>query len=122
MPSSLAGAKGRSGGAGDKSLDALDRETGTLKAAIMPGDRQHSSVGPPVPASTSVSAPTEHLKEAYNTLVLLVSCAAIWMVCSYIDATYTPRDFNYIPSRSLIISYQWCMVGYASNLILTLMK
>ncbi|KAG2487120.1 hypothetical protein HYH03_014233 [Edaphochlamys debaryana] len=84
---------------------------------------QHTSIGPPVPAATiAANAPAEHLREAWNTLCLLCSCASVWLVCSYVDATYTPRDANYIPSRGLIISYQWCMVGYASNLILTLMK
>ncbi len=85
-----------------------------------------SSLVPPPTASASApgtqSPPVDHVKEAYNTLVLLLSCTAIWLVCSYIDATYTPRDQYYVPSKSLIISYQWCMVGYTSNLILTLLK
>ncbi|GLI63472.1 hypothetical protein VaNZ11_006446, partial [Volvox africanus] len=97
------------------------------------GERQESqgssskatAIGPnvptlPVPPRASQSP--EHLREAWNTLRLLLSCSFVWITCAFIDAIYTPRDASYIPSRSLIISYQWCMVGYASNLILTLMK
>ncbi len=96
------------------------------------GERQETqglkatTFGPQVPFSVSPagksSQSTEHLREAWRTLRLLISCAAVWITCAFIDAIYTPRDLNYVPSRSLIISYQWCMVGYASNLILTLMK
>ena len=92
-----------------------------------PAAVQNKSAGPPMSAGSSIlqgmSQPQPAAtREAYRTLLLLCSCATVWLCCSYIDATYTPRDLSYVPSKSLIISYQWCMVGYASNLILTLMK
>lgn len=100
-------------------MDGTERQETThnvgSKVAVGGGVAGHM---PPI----NSKAPTEQLKEAYKTLLLLLGCSSIWLMCSYIDATYTPRDHSYIPSRSLIISYQWCMVGYASNLILTLMK
>ncbi|EFJ46446.1 hypothetical protein VOLCADRAFT_93268 [Volvox carteri f. nagariensis] len=77
---------------------------------------------PPITVPTKTIQSPEHLREAWHTLRLLLSCAIVWIICAFVDAIYTPRDANYVPSRSLIISYQWCMVGYASNLILTLMK
>jgi hypothetical protein len=86
---------------------------------------QSKPAGPVLLASLqgqSNSQAAEQTREAVRTLLLLSSCAAVWLCCSYLDATYTPRDLSYLPSKSLIISYQWCMVGYASNLILTLMK
>ncbi|GFH08714.1 predicted protein [Haematococcus lacustris] len=53
-----------------------------------------------------------------QTLALFVThrgCSSIWITFSIIDAQYTPRDPTFKLSK-------WCMVGYTSNLILTLLK
>jgi len=53
----------------------------------------------------------------------MLACFVVtWMLCSVIDAMYTPRDKTFRVSAKIHTSYQWCMVGYASNLILTLLK
>jgi hypothetical protein len=45
-----------------------------------------------------------------------------WAYLSFLDAKYTPREPGYRVSWAVIGSYQWCMVGYVCNLILTFLK
>ncbi|GAX84124.1 hypothetical protein CEUSTIGMA_g11547.t1 [Chlamydomonas eustigma] len=56
------------------------------------------------------------------TVYALLACVIIWLFLSCLDSWYTPKENRIAPTRRLILSYQWCMVGYLSNLILTLIK
>lgn len=72
----------------------------------------------------------------------------VWLGLSFVDSLNTPRAEQIIPNRvryralyedhcevpllydvtcalcpqKLVLAYQWCMVGYLANLILTLVK
>ncbi|GFH16903.1 uncharacterized protein HaLaN_13423 [Haematococcus lacustris] len=54
-------------------------------------------------------------QQIHTTMITLLGCSSIWITFSIIDAQYTPCDPTFKLSK-------WCMVGYTSNLILTLLK